>query len=311
MAMLAPLGGQGCSWQVVAIMRSAVPLVLVLLWARCEGVKLVFWGPPVLWLRSIAGSFSLVGTFFTFSVLSPSEIYTIANTFPIWVALLSWPMLGRFPSMAVWVSILSSILGVALISGAGLQAGNYAALIVVGVSMASAIAMMGLNRLKDIDPRAIVVHFSATALVFSIVSLFVFPIEPARESFALRHLLELLGVGVTATFGQFFLTKAFTTGDPARVSVASLSQFVMVLVLDVLVLGNSLDPTKLWGIPLILGPTLWLMLQRVKPESALVDIEPEPEVEMLSEPACEPELAMCGESVGAKPRGEVLRTPGI
>src|SRR5262249_41894607 len=156
-----------------------------------------------------------------------------------------------------------------------LKVGNYAVLVVVGVSLFTAIAMMGLHRLKDLDPRAVVVHFSATALVFAGASYFLFPVEVPTQAFAWTHLLELLAVGMTASVGQYFLTRAFTTGDPARVSVASLSQFVFILLLDVFVLENPLDPTKLWGIPLILGPTIWLMTRRIK-TSMLVRAPSEP-----------------------------------
>ena len=295
MAALAPLANKGCGWQVVALARCAVPLILVTIWAKMDGVKLVFWGTPVLWLRSIAGSCSLVGTFYAFGIPMPlTDIYTIANVFPIWVALLSWPMLGRFPSPAVWISIVCSIVGVAVIQGADVHTGQYGALIIVAVSMFSAVAMMGLNRLKDVDPRAVVVHFSATAFVFALVCVVVFPMDAAKEVFELRHGLELLGVGITASFGQYFLTRAFTSGDPAKVSVASLSQFVFILVLDVCVVGNPLDPTKLWGIPLILGPTLWLMVQRVKP--APLAIEPALGVQSLPKLSCEANLAICADS---------------
>ena len=67
-------------------------------------------------------------------------------------------MLGRFPSGIVWLSIASSIAGVVLIQGAELQTGNFAALIVVALSIFTAIAMLGLNRLKGLDPRAVVVE---------------------------------------------------------------------------------------------------------------------------------------------------------
>jgi drug/metabolite transporter (DMT)-like permease len=274
MATFAPLAGQGCSWQVVAIVRCAIPLVLIAVWAKWDGVKLTLWGSPVLWMRSLAGSCSLVGTFYVFGTGMPlTDIFTISNTFPIWVALLSWPMLGKMPSGIVWLSILSSIAGVALIQGAQLQEGNLTVLVVVAVSIFTAIAMMGLNRLKHLDPRAVVVHFSATALVFAILSYFIFPTETPPASFDWTHLLELLAVGVSASVGQYFLTRAFTAGDPARVSVASLSQFVMILFLDTLVLNHPLDPHKLWGIPLILGPTIWLMTRRLK-TSALAPAPP-------------------------------------
>jgi drug/metabolite transporter (DMT)-like permease len=274
---MAILTGRSCGWPVVAMVRCVIPLILVSLWAKWDGVNLIAWGPPVLWMRSLAGSCSLVGTFSVLASvhatgLQVTDIYTIANIFPIWVALLSWPMYGRFPSAVVWLSIVSSIAGVTLIQGAELQTGNFAALIVVAVSLFTAIAMLGLNRLKGIDPRAVVVHFSATGLIFSIASYFIFPSAEPTEAFGVNHPLELIGIGLSAAAGQYFLTRAFTSGDPARVSVASLSQFVMVLLLDVLVLGHQLDWKKLWGIPLILGPTVWLMLQRVK-TSALVPEE--------------------------------------
>ncbi len=287
MAAFAPLAGRACPWQVVTMARCAIPLVLVAIWAKLGGAKLILWGPPVLWLRSLAGSCSLVGTFYAFGLMPITDIYTICNIFPIWVALLSWPILGRFPSPAVWLSIVCSIVGVAVIQGAELKSGQYGALIIVGVSMLSAIAMMGLNRLKHLDPRAVVVHFSATAFVFCLVTFFLFPMDAPKETFETRHAFELLGIGVTASFGQYFLTRAFTSGDPAKVSVASLSQFVFILILDVFVVGNPLNFNKLWGIPLIIGPTIWLMMQRVQPAAP---------VETMPKLACEANLAVCVDS---------------
>jgi drug/metabolite transporter (DMT)-like permease len=301
MATLAPLAGRGCPWQVVAIARCIVPLIAIALWAKWDGVKVVTWGPPILWVRSLAGSFSLVGTFSVLASvhvtnLQVTDIYAICNIYPIWIALLSWPMLGRFPTGAVWLTIVSSIVGVYLLQGAQLQAGNYAALIVVAVSMLSALAMMGLNRLKNVDPRAVVVHFSATALVFSLLCTILFPIAESSEPFEWVHLGYLFGIGASATVGQYFLTKAFTHGDPARISVASLTQFVFVLILDVVVLDHSLDWNKIWGIPLILGPTVWLMVQRVH-TSTLAPAPPTTPRETTT-PVSEPELAVCANSAG-------------
>jgi len=46
---------------------------------------------------------------------------------------------------------------------------------------------------------------------------------------------------------------------------------VFILAIDVLVLNHSLDWIKLWGIPLILGPTLWLMARRLKTSTLVPD----------------------------------------
>ncbi len=276
MAILTALAGRSVNWQIVAFARCAIPLVLLAAWAKWDGAKLTLFGSRILWMRSLAGSCSLVGCFYLLASvhitrLQLTDVYAICNIFPIWVALLSWPMLGKFPSGIVWLSIVSSIVGVGIIQGAELQTGNYAVLLVVAVSIFTALAMLGLNQLKDLDPRAIVVHFSAVALVVSLLCAVLFDWNEPPELFTWITLAELIGIGVTASIGQFFLTKAFTAGDPARMSVASLSQFAFVVVLDFILFNHDLDWRKFCGIPLILGPTIWLMLQRVKTSTLVPD----------------------------------------
>jgi drug/metabolite transporter (DMT)-like permease len=261
MGALAHDVGQQLDWQVVAIFRSLIPLVIVGAWALAAGVKLVFLRPKILWMRSIAGSVSLIGTFFAITRLPISDVFTLTNMFPVWVALLAWPMLGEFPSGKVWLSVACGAAGVVLIQRPHIAEGNSAALIALGVSLFTALAMIGLHRLQGIDTRAVVVHFSFVSLAFATAAFFAFPRSRGYHALEWWEIRNLAGVGLTATLGQIFLTKAFTTGDPARISVVGLTQVVFALILDTLVLGHALDPHKLLGIPLVIGPTAWLMLR--------------------------------------------------
>jgi drug/metabolite transporter (DMT)-like permease len=72
----------------------------------------------------------------------------------------------------------------------------------------------------------------------------------------------LAGVGLTATVGQVCLTKAFTSGQPAKVSVIGLSQIIFALVLDVIFFKRTYTWTTLLGIALVAAPTAWLMAHR-------------------------------------------------
>ena len=72
----------------------------------------------------------------------------------------------------------------------------------------------------------------------------------------------LLGVGATATVGQWCLTRAFTLGKPARVSVVGLTQIVFAMGLDLMFGGPAFDPATLAGIGLVLLPTAWVMASR-------------------------------------------------
>jgi drug/metabolite transporter (DMT)-like permease len=262
MTIAAHIAGQGCPWQIIALVRALVPLFLLAAWARYDGVRLVLWGPPALWMRSIAGSCSLVGSFYAMTHMPPAEANSLANTFPIWVAVLSWPLLGEMPSRAVWLSVFTGVCGVLLVFRPDIDGLNVTAVVALAVSVFTAIAMMGLHRLKTIDPRAVVVHFSAVSALFSLTAFFLIPTPPPEAPFQWHAIGLLLGVGLTATVGQYYLTRAFTAGAPARVSVVCLSQVIFILMLDMALLGNIPDRVKLLGVLLILAPTGWIILQR-------------------------------------------------
>jgi drug/metabolite transporter (DMT)-like permease len=264
-----------CDWQVIALARSSMPLILASTIAVLGGARLVLFAPRILWVRSIAGSISLVCTFFALTRLPPSHVFTLASMFPIWVALLSWPLYQERPSTQVWLSVAGSVVGVALMELSG-QSDHLETpplerwLAIAGMfvaSLATAVAMLGLHRLRHIHPWAIVAHFSGVALLFSVASFFVSADAPASSNPPRPEtLLLLLSVGATATIGQLFLTKAFSAGPPAKVSVVSLTQIVFVMVLEVAFWDRQFNVLTLAGMVLVMAPTAWLMASQTKGE---------------------------------------------
>jgi drug/metabolite transporter (DMT)-like permease len=250
-------------WQEVAIFRAAIPCLLVAIWALWAGVHFAVLRPAILWMRSIAGSLSLVATFYAISRLPLSEVFTLTNMFPIWVAVLSWPMLGEMPSLKVWLCAMIGVLGVYVLQKPDFSIGVDAAVVAaLSASLTTAVAMIGLNRLGHLDSRAVVVHFSGVSLLFALLAMtFLEGAAPRYEPTAWAWVVLLL-VGALATFGQMFLTKAFTSGDAAKLSVVGLTQVAMTLFLDAWILDTPVSGNKLVGIGLVLGPTALLMLGR-------------------------------------------------
>jgi drug/metabolite transporter (DMT)-like permease len=250
-----------CDWQIIAFARTFLALVFAFGLAVVARVQLVFLSPRILWVRSIAGSVSLVCTFFALTRLSVSEVLTLTNMFPVWVALLSWPLLKEPPTGQVWLSVVSGVTGVVLIQQPHFAEGNFASLLALVSSVSTAVAMLGLHRLQQIDIRAIVVHFSFVGLLFCVAAFFLFGHEEQPQaSLDGEAVLLLLGVGVTATIGQLLLTVAFTFGSPARVSVVGLSQIVVAMALDVIFWNRSFNAVTLIGMLLVVAPTGWLMV---------------------------------------------------
>ncbi|SRR5579883_690426 len=262
MGQFAHLLRDDCDWRVIALARSSIAFVLAFALARLSGATLVFWRPYALWLRGCASSVSLLCTFFALGQLPTSEVMTLTNTFPIWVALLSWPLLRVRPALSVWLAAGCGVGGVVLIESPYFHAdarATSAIALSLTAAFTSAIAMLGLHRIKGLHPWAVVVHYSGVATLFVLASCFLNPpprLDGVGEG---RIVLLLLGVGVAATLGQLCVTRAFTSGPPARISVVGLMQIVFALGLDILFEGPNLRPITIVGIGLVLAPTAWMM----------------------------------------------------
>ena len=220
----------------------------------------------MLWVRSLAGSVSLICTFFALTRLPVADVLTLTNVFPIWVAILSWPILREAPSAETWIAIGCGIFGVVLVQQPHFQQdedGKLAAILALVSSFSTAISMLGLHRLQDVDSRAIVAHFSSVSLAVCLAFLLFIPNTALESSqFDNRSIALLLGVGICATIGQIFLTKAFAAGPPAKVSVIGLTQVGFAIVFDVLVWGQSFSTTTLVGMVFVTAPTAWLLISQ-------------------------------------------------
>ena len=271
MSTLAHLVRDRFPWQAIAIGRSSVPFVLTGLSALLTGGQLVVLGPRALWLRSLAGSTSLICTFYALTRLPVADALTLTNLFPIWVALLSWPLLNQRPGAFVWGCVVSAVCGVVLIQQPHSPDGNLATFTALVASFTSALAMIGLHRVQGVDTRAIVWHFSAVSLIFAGLAMGLLergmPVEAQPQTWV--SWLELFGVGASATIGQVCLTKAFTLGVPSRVAVVGLSQVGFALIFELMLERRDYNKASLFGMLLVLAPTAILLLRRSESEPAL------------------------------------------
>ena len=252
-----------CPWQVIAVFRAGLAMLFAAILAWQAGAQFVFLRPKTLWMRSLAGSVSLLCGFYAMTHADISEVLVVTNMYPLWVAVLSWPLLREFPSTEVWVAIALSITGLCLMEPPKAIEGKLAFGAALLSSFTSGIALIGLHKLKQLDSRAIVTHFSGVAMFLSFAACFVFPFH-GETTISVRLVLLLLGVGLFATAGQLLLTKAFTTGNAARVSIIGLSQVAIVMLLEIILWQRTFKPQTLLGMALVVAPTAWMMLRRAR-----------------------------------------------
>jgi len=289
--------GPRCDWLTIALVRAVFMFVASATLARAAGARLVVWRPRTLWMRSLAGSFSLVCSFYALTRLPIGDVLTLTNTYPLWILVLSWLALQEMPRGVEVLGVASGLAGVVLIEQPHLSGDNLAALVALLSSFSTAVAMLGLHRLRDVDARAVVAHFagvasivagiwlgfrlwgagagagagavaSMTPLSTGAAAIAAAPILPGADPITLAM---LLGVGATGTLAQIFLTKAYAAGAPARVAVLALTQVVFAMGFDVLLWNRTLPAASIVGTVLVLAPTAWLLRRRTTVSPATVE----------------------------------------
>lgn len=250
--------GPRCDWLVVALVRVVIMFVGTALMARVAAVRLVVFRPPTLWMRSLAGSFSLVANFYALTRLPVADAITLSNIYPLWIVLGSAFALRRAPATAEVLGMASGIVGVVLIQQPHLGGDRFAVLVALLSSVSTAVAMMGLHRLRGIDPRAVVAHFAGVASLVAAAWLLLRRDSIMPTTLDGTTILLLLGVGASGTAGQFLLTRAYASGPPTQVAVIGLTQVVFALGFDALLWRRSLTALTLAGFVLVLAPTAFL-----------------------------------------------------
>lgn len=272
MGALSRLLAVSSDWRFLAFIRAA--LMLVFAGAIALGSRTAFSivGTPILWMRSIVGSISMVCTYYTLTHDLPfAEATTLIKSFPLWVAILSWVVLHDRPSGKVWIAILTGAGGVVAISQPHFQHASLTLGVGVLSALCTAVVMLGLNRLASIEPRAIVFHF---AIVSTVVTGAVYLLTAPKGSIGAfgsgRGIVMLLAMGLLGTTGQIALTKAFASGDPSKVSVVGLSELIFGVLYDRVLWDRQFGLITLAGIALVAAPTAWLLAssRRPPPESA-------------------------------------------
>jgi drug/metabolite transporter (DMT)-like permease len=263
--------GDEYSFTWIACVRSAIATVTAVAMVWLGGAKLVFFRPATLWLRSLAGCTSMMFLFFAMTHYDVSVILSLSSTYPIWVAVLGWPMLGHVPSRDTWVALAVSTIGMWLVYSAAIGSDptklhgihsmpQYAIPSGIMAGLLSAVALIGLHKVKEIDSRAVVAHFSAVSTILSFLLWLGISNSGVWLATNSTSHLRLACVGVTAVLGQLFLTKAFAAGTPARVSVIGLSQVAFAAIFKWLVNGSLPPISSVVGMVLVVGATLWVML---------------------------------------------------
>ena len=196
-------------------------------------------------LRGALGVSAMFCMFYSFSNIKLSEAILLKATSPVMLSLMAWLVLReKLPPLA-WLAIFLAFFGVAIIANLGeidlkLQLGYLAG---ISAALLAALAKIMVRKLGRTEPSEVIIFYFAIC-----GSVFTLPFALWQwQAVSLAQWGFLILIALLASFGQLFITKAYTVARAGSVSIFSYLAMPFAAGLGWLVWDETID------IPLIIG----------------------------------------------------------
>jgi drug/metabolite transporter (DMT)-like permease len=244
--------------------------LFLVIWARYAGQMLVvtpfaragggprFWRTERLGLQLLRSSLLLAATFCFFGALRYlplAEASAISFLAPVFVVMLSGPILGERAHRARWVSAITGFLGVLIVLRPGSAVFHPAALLMIGMALANAFYSLFTRKLADEDPHTSLFY---SALVGTIGLTLFLPFGLGDGWPPLRDAAVFLLLGLLAGLGHWCVIRAFARAPAALLTPFSYLQMIWAIAYGYLVFGQLPDLTSGLGMAVIVGSGLAL-----------------------------------------------------
>jgi drug/metabolite transporter (DMT)-like permease len=211
--------------------------------------------------RSASGLCSLFLSFTAVGMLPLGMATALGYTAPLFITILSIPLLGEIIQPRRWSIAIIGFAGVLLMlhpDAHGISAG---ALVALAGAVATALALVSIREMAATETSvAIVFYFTLSGIVVGAVTL---PFTGVRPG--LPDLPMLVAIGVLGGIAQILLTKAYRMAPASVVAPFEYATLVFALVIGLIIWGEFPALIEAAGILVIVSSNLYLALNERRP----------------------------------------------
>ncbi|HEV7365645.1 MAG TPA: DMT family transporter [Gemmatimonadales bacterium] len=252
------LGARDLPWSEIAAARFLIGalIALAIAWFRSSSLRIT--DRPSTWRRSVYGTIAAMGTFYALgsSRIALGDAATLSATGPIFVALLSGPLLGERVGRRVALAIGLGFAGIVAVVRPSLATEIPVAAVATAGAAFYALAMIWLRKIGPGESHeAVVLHFSVVALVSLI--LIGFPVWH-RPDWGSGWFL--LGAGLGGGGAQIAMTRAYALHRAAPVTALSGLGIVLTYLLAIPIFGDQPSGLQVAGSLLVIAASVLLTL---------------------------------------------------
>ena len=260
MGIGARIGGRDIPWQEVGATRFFVGAVTAIAVARARGKSLRITRVREAWIRSAFGTLSAAGTFYVYAApnLGIGDAITLLATSPIFVALLSAPLLGEGVRPPTLVALALGFAGIIVVAQPSLSMAGHVVAAGAGAALSAAFAMVWLRRIGPTESsEGIVFHFSCVGCAAMLIAAI-----PVWRTPNPTDCIALAFMGLSGGLAQIVMTRAYALEHAARVSAMSFSGVVFMRLLAVPVFAEVPNTAQVAGSLLVIGSGVLLGASR-------------------------------------------------
>ncbi len=213
---------------------------------------------PLLLFRGIVGTLSLYMLFYSIQVLGLGRASTYQYTYPIFLALFSWLLVGESLNTKEWSAIFIGFVGILFIFKPDLSMSLKDHSLGLGNAILTAVSYLSIRQLGHVyDVRAIILSFMLSGIVMPIISMVLggffpditnnFLIGEFIMPTSIQQWLGFLALGLTALMGQKLLTESFTFDKAGRIAAIGYSNILFSTIFGI-IMGEAFPST-----PMLLG----------------------------------------------------------
>ncbi|CAG5012657.1 Pseudopaline exporter CntI [Dyadobacter sp. CECT 9275] len=229
--------------------------------------------------RGIVGTLSLYMLFYAIQVLGLGRASTYQYTYPIFLALFSWLLIGEKLTPKEWSAIFIGFVGILFVFRPDLSVSLKDNALGLGNALLTAVSYLSIRQLGQVyDTRAIILSFMLSGILMPILSMVAgtyFPIPALnfllgtfRWPVETSQWAGFLALGLAALIGQRMLTQSFTYDKAGRVAAVGYSNILFSSILG-FIMGEAIPSlSMLTGMVLIIVGGILISAAKNKTEKA-------------------------------------------
>lgn len=247
--------------------------LFLVVWARYAGQMLVvtpfawqragpgFWHTRNIGLQCLRSAFLLGATICFFAglrYLPLAEASAITFLAPIFVIVLSGPLLGERPNRARWVASVAGFVGILVLVRPGSAVFHPATLLLVVAALCNASYLMITRKLVAESAYTTLFY---SALVGTVGLSLALPWQFESGASSLRDAALFFLLGLLAGLGHWFVIRAYLLAPASLLTPFTYLQMIWATLFGFVIFGQLPDHWSALGMAIIVASGLWLALQ--------------------------------------------------